>query len=62
MGFDVGSIKSSEILDLCLFQYMLHDIYIYIYGGGSFVWFGFYIRVCTSMMVSLVLNWNVRPL
>lgn len=34
MGFDVGSIKSSEILDLCLFQYMLHDIYIYIYGGG----------------------------
>lgn len=33
MGFDVGSIKSSEILDLCLFQYMLHDIYIYIYGG-----------------------------
>lgn len=53
MGFDVGSIKSSEILDLCLFQYMLHDIYIY-GGGGSFVWFGFYIRVC--MMVILVLN------
>lgn len=32
MGFDVGSIKSSEILDLCLFQYMLHDIYIYMGG------------------------------
>lgn len=62
MGFDVGSIKSSEILDLCLFQYMLHDIYIYMGGGCSFVWFGFYIRVCTSMMVILVLNWNVRPL
>lgn len=54
MGFDVGSIKSSEILDLCLFQYMLHDIYGG--GGGSFVWLGFYICVCTSMMVILVLN------
>lgn len=40
MGFDVGSIKSSEILDLCLFQYMLHDIYIYIYIWGGGLLFG----------------------